>query len=165
MKPDIDKTIKINENDFFSDFEKSTEEFEQPEIKLNAEPAETKENGILKSAIKKTNKLAAKTLINSADNILALLLSLYALSNETDNYKLNQSELADLIELVESMMPEQRFFLPEWLLALIGISTIYTAKIKQASRERKENFKKQKLEDAKYKKELKEYEENDETED
>jgi len=161
MKPEIDSIVK--DNDFFSDFEQNTQEFVQPEIKPEVEIQEQvqnqqKTNAVLVKAIKKTNQLAAKTIVNSADNILALLLSIYALSDDIETYKLDENELSDLIELMESMMPEDKTFLPEWLLVVIGISTIYGKKIKTASIERKENKKKQKLEDAKYKKELKEYE-------
>lgn len=155
MAPEVD--INVNENDFFADFQQNTQEFEAPKEKT-PEVLLNPENGIVQKAVKKTNNLAAKTLVNSADSLLALLLSLYALSDDIDSFKLDANDSKDLIELIESSMPTDKVFLPEWALILLGVTTIYGKKIKMASSERNENLKKRQIEEVKHKKELKEAE-------
>ena len=155
--PEFDKDETTEENDFFSDFKNDVQEFEQPEIAVK-EDGEQEQNQTVLKVIKTANNLGAKTLVGAVDGLLALVLSIYALSDAEDNYKLSEQEQADITELLAQAMPSAKKAIPDWLMIVLGLSTIYGGKFRTAHKERGENTKVKKIETAKYEKELKKIE-------
>ncbi len=148
---EIDKEETTDEKDFFSDFEDDVQKFPQPEISVEQDGDQ---NQTALKVVKKVNHLGAKTLVGTMDGLLALALSLYALSDKEDEYKLSEQQQADISELLSSAMPSSKQVIPDWLMIVLGLSTIYGSKFRVASKERSVNQKAQNIEHAKYEKEL-----------
>lgn len=138
MKIDYDNDNGIiSEDVFFEDFETPTEQHEQPAFDVIEVPNSVDAKVI--ESFKKVNQTASKSIIKFTDTIFAFGLSMYALSNSPEEYRLSKEEEDYFIEMLTAAMPDTKKAMPEWVSTVFAILTIYGMKIHNAKKDRTAN--------------------------
>lgn len=152
----IDKNFGVNqvtEDDFLKAFGEPLQKFKNNTEEIVQELEETEKetdyfeneqteqtNTEDKRKIKKFNVKTSKTIVSLVDKFFAFALSIYSLSENIDDYKIDQDDFDELVEYISLMLPDDKKVFPLWLQLTITASMTWSPLIMKAHRDRKETI-------------------------
>jgi len=146
---------QVTENDFLNAFGEDLEKFENTdeEVIKELEKEENKEENFFedtenqekitpenKKKIAKFNEKTSQIIVNLFDKFMSFALSVYSLSDNIEEYKIDSDDFSEIVEMVSLMLPEDRKVFPLWLQLTITASMTWSPLMLKAHRDRKETI-------------------------